>query len=346
MATKLRPISHEDRLTVIDHLDELRTRLVIMGITLAITVGICFWQNGRLIELLNKPLEASTPSAQHCGRGRLAAVGCAQTEQRKIALDERQHYLALARNPNLTPSVRAQFSQLARDKQREADVLPATVPKRRPITTGVGEPFTVTLTIAFYFGLLLALPVLLYQLYAFVIPAFSPNERKLALPLMLAAPVLFIGGVAFGYELVLPPAIKFLQNFNDQNFDVLLQAKDYYKFAVFTLLALGVFFQIPIGAFVLGRAGVLTRGFLLRNWRYAIIIIAVLAAALPGIDPVTTLLEMVPLVLLYGVSILLVPKDRPVADLLEDDEPLEGEERPEEESADDYLAGFADDPED
>jgi sec-independent protein translocase protein TatC len=347
MATKLRPIGHQDRLSVIDHLDELRSRLIVVGITLTIAVGVCFWQNGRLIELLNKPLERSTPTAQHCGRGRLAAVGCAQTEQRKIALDERVHYLALARNPNLTPSTRAEFSQLARDKTREAAVLPATVPKRRPITTGVGEPFTVTLTIAFYFGLLLSLPILLYQLYAFVIPAFSPTERRVAFPLMLSVPFLFLAGVAFGYELVLPPAIKFLQNFNDNSFDVLIQAKDYYKFAVFTLLALGLFFQIPVGAFVLGRAGVLTRGFLTRNWRYAIIIIAVLAAALPGVDPVTTALEMVPLTILYGVSILLVPKERPAADLLDEDEdvPADGA-APDEEHAEDYLAGFADDSED
>lgn len=343
MATRLRPIDHEDRLSVVDHLDELRSRLFVIGITLAITFGICFWQNGRLLDLLNTPLENSTPSAQNCGKGRLAAVGCAQVEQRRIALSERRHFLLLADDRSLAPPVRRAFSLLAADKAREAKVLPATVPRRRPITTGVGEPFTVTVTIAFYFGLLFALPVLLYQLYAFVVPAFSPNERRIALPLMLAVPLLFVTGVVFGYELVLPPAIKFLQNFNNSSFDVLIQAKDYYKFAVFTLGALGLFFQIPIGAFVLGRAGILTRGFLLRNWRYGIVIIAVLAAALPGVDPVTTLLEMVPLILLYGVSILLVPKDRPPADPFEDDDELTGDE---DEDAADFLAGFADEPED
>jgi len=129
-----------------------------------------------------------------------------------------------------------------------ARALPQTVPKRRPITTGVGEPFVVSLTVSFYFALIISLPILLYQVYAFVLPAFSPTERKIALPLMLGVPFLFIAGVAFAYFLVLPPAIGFLQNFNDETFDVLLQAKDYYRFAVFTLLAVGIAFQIPVGA--------------------------------------------------------------------------------------------------
>ena len=100
------------------------------------------------------------------------------------------------------------------------------------MTLGVGEPFTATFKVAAYAALLLSLPMLLCQLYAFVLPAFSPRERQVALPLMLMVPFLFIAGVVFAYFVVLPNAIEFLQNFNDDNFDILLQARDYYRFSI------------------------------------------------------------------------------------------------------------------
>ena len=163
-----------------------------------------------------------------------------------------------------------------------------------------------TLTVALYFALLFSLPVLLYQAYAFILPAFSPRERRLALPLMMMVPVLFIAGVLFGYFLVLPPAISFLQNFNDTNFDVLIQAKDYYRFSVLGLLSTGLIFQMPVGLLAVNAVGILSAAQLRQSWRYAIVAIAIVAALLPGVDPVTTVILMVPLLLLYGLSILLL----------------------------------------
>jgi sec-independent protein translocase protein TatC len=308
MATRLRPIGHEDRLSIVDHLDELRGRLIVSAMVLAVAFAVCFWQNGRLLELLNRPLERSTPSAQNAGKGRISGVAAAQTKTRAGLQRASDALRRVARTGTVGSAAdRRALARAAAGLADAADALPKTVPKRKPITTGVGEPFTVTVSVAFYFAVLLALPVLLYQAYAFILPAFSPSERRVALPIMLGIPFLFMAGVVFGYFLVLPPAIRFLQNFNDNNFDVLLRARDYYKFSIMTLLALGLCFQVPIGMMALGRAGIVTRRFLIRNWRYAIVIIAILAALLPGVDPVTTLLEMVPLLVLYAVSILLVP---------------------------------------
>jgi sec-independent protein translocase protein TatC len=306
MATRLRPIGHDERLSVVDHLDELRSRLIVCGVTLAVAFGFCFWQNGHLLHLLNRPLERSTPSAQHAGAGRLAGVAASQAELAKLFAAERRQYLALAATPGLKPAQRAHYRSLAEIKAREVAVLPQTVPKREPITTGVGEPFTTTLTVVLYFAVIVSLPILLYEVYAFILPAFSPDERRVATPLMLGIPFLFICGVVFGYFLVLPPAISFLQNFNDSSFDVLIQARDYYRFAIFTLLALGLVFQVPVGMLALARAGIVTTRFLLRHWRYEVVIIAIVAALLPGVDPVTTMLEMIPLLALFGLSILLV----------------------------------------
>ena len=124
--------------------------------------------------------------------------------------------------------------------------------------------------------------------------------------MMLMVPLLFLAGVAFGYYLVLPPAISFLQNFNDTNFDVLLQAKDYYRFSVLALLSTGLVFQLPVGLLTLNTVGILSGRQLRSSWRYAVVAIAVVAAVLPGVDPVTTVILMVPLLVLYLLSILLL----------------------------------------
>ena len=148
--------------------------------------------------------------------------------------------------------------------------------------------------------------MLLYEAYAFVIPALRPEERRIAVPVMLAAPLLFLTGVAFAYFVVLPPAVHFLQGYNAQNFDILVQAKTYYTFQIFTMLGIGLAFQLPLGLLALQRLGAINAGTLTRNWRYATVIIAVIAAAMPGADPVTTGLEMLPLVVLYLASIVML----------------------------------------
>jgi sec-independent protein translocase protein TatC len=304
MATALKPIGHEDRLTIVDHLDELRTRLIVCAITLAVAFGVCFWQNGALIDVLNKPLRDRTPTAQ--SNGRLARVAQAQLEVQKGLAATARSIAILAGTDNLGSAQRRQLAAAAAQVAAAAAALPKTTPPRVPITTGVGEPFTVTLTIAAYFALLLSLPLLLYQAYAFVLPAFSPRERRLAMPMMLMVPVLFLVGVAFGYYLVLPPAISFLQNFNDTSFDVLIQAKDYYRFSVLALLSTGLVFQLPVGLLTLNAVGIVSARQLRASWRYAVVAIAVVAAVLPGVDPVTTVILMVPLLLLYLLSILLL----------------------------------------
>ena len=176
---------------------------------------------------------------------------------------------------------------------------------RRPVTLGVGEPFTATVRVAAYAALLLALPILLFQAYAFVLPAFSREERNVALPLMAMVPFLFIAGVVFAYFMILPNAIDFLQNFNDDNFDILLQAKDYYRFAIMLMIVMGVCFQVPVGILAFTRLGIVSVAQLRHSRRYTIIGIAVVAMLLPGQDPVTMLSLMAPLYVLFEGSILL-----------------------------------------
>jgi sec-independent protein translocase protein TatC len=151
----------------------------------------------------------------------------------------------------------------------------------------------------------LALPVVLYQAYAYVLPAFSDTERKVALPIMLMAPLLFLVGVAFAYFVVMPPAVRFLLGVNESQFEVQVRARDYYSFFSTTMLAGGLVFQLPLAILAVTRLGIVKIEQLRSNRRYAYLLIAIIAAALPGVDPVSMLIEMVPLLVLYELSILL-----------------------------------------
>jgi sec-independent protein translocase protein TatC len=177
---------------------------------------------------------------------------------------------------------------------------------RQPITLGVTEPFLTTFTVAAYAALLLSMPFLLYQAYAFVLPAFSDEERRVALPLMLMVPFLFVAGVAFGYFVALPRAINFLQNFNDDSFDILIRASDYYRFSVLLLGVIGLLFQIPVGVLAVTRLGIISAGQLAKNRGYVILGLSVVAAvATPTPDPVTMIVAMAPLVVLFELSVQL-----------------------------------------
>jgi sec-independent protein translocase protein TatC len=229
---RFKPVSHDDRLSVVDHLDELRSRLVVSLVAFGAALGLCFWQNHLILAAVNVPLKG-----------------------------------------------------------------------KELLTLGVTEPFTTTLTLSAYAALLLALPIVLYQAYAFVLPAFSRGERRVALPLMLMVPVLFVAGAAFAFFVVVPAALQFLLHFNADQFQTQLRAKEYYSFVTLTTLSVGAVFQVPIAILALTRLGIVSVAKLRRSRRYAYVACAAVAAALPGVDPVSMLLETVPLVLLYELSI-------------------------------------------
>jgi sec-independent protein translocase protein TatC len=236
MPRRVKPVSHEDQLTLVEHLDELRSRLVVCLVVFGVALALCFWQNHLLLEIANHPL----PSGH-----------------------------------------------------------------KRLITFGVTEPFTTTLTVSAYGAIILSLPFLLYQLYAYVLPAFSPAEKRVVLPILLLFPFLVIAGVAFSYFVVMPAAVSFLLNFNDSQFNVQVRAHDYYSFFSMTELAGAVVFQLPLAILAVTRLGIVPVQWFSQNRRYAYLVIAIVAAALPGVDPVSMLLEMVPLLILFELSILI-----------------------------------------
>jgi sec-independent protein translocase protein TatC len=317
----IRPIGHEERLSLVEHLDELRTRLIWCLLAFVVAFGFCYWQNDSILEIVNGPLE-STQNLDRCKQGTqdpLEQSACFQIELGQFATAAaaalagvRDTQERLSRLRGVPAADRAALARQARATARAARAAreaARAVPsnrERQPVTLGVTEPFVTTFTVAGYAALLLVLPFLLYQAYAFVLPAFNPAERRVALPLMLMVPVLFLAGVAFGFFVGLPRAVDFLQNFNDDSFDILLQARDYYRFSIVFLAVCGLLFQIPVGVLAVTRLGVVSARTLQRNRGYVILAIAVVAAvATPTPDPVTMLIAMGPLVVLFELSVML-----------------------------------------
>jgi sec-independent protein translocase protein TatC len=301
---KLRPIAHEDQLSIIDHLDELRGRLIICGVAFFAVFCICFWQNTHLISLLNRALPPSAKTGLGAQEKLNANLG--KTLER-ASVDALQLSKYLSTSKGVTPGASASAKSLGTDLGEASKEYPKIADQNaKPLVLGVGESFTTTLLVVAYFSVLFTLPLLLYQFYAFLLPALSKDERKVAVPTMIAAPILFVIGAGFTFFAVLPPAVHFLQGYNSNQFQILVQAGSYYKFEVIMMLGIGLTFQVPLLLLGLQKVGVITASTLTLNWRYATVIIAVIAAALPGVDPVTMTLETVPLILLYLVSILLL----------------------------------------
>ena len=235
---RLKPAEFDERMTLVEHLDELRNRIIFSGIFLVIAIAVCFWQEDALLDFANEPLPAGF----------------------------------------------------------------------EPLTFSPTEPFFTTVKLSVYGGILVALPILLYQVYAFVLPAFAPHEKRTLLPFMLSVPVLFIAGAAFAYAVVMPAGLEFLLGFNEDSFNIEVRASEYYSFFILTLIAVGFLFQIPIAVLSVCRLGIVTPEQLAHNRRYAVLVIAVAAMLLPGTDPVTMLISMLPLYLLFEFSLLLAKR--------------------------------------
>ena len=301
MARRLRPVAHEDRLSLVEHLTELRVRLVVAIVAFSAATAVCMWQNHTLLDVLNRPLDATV---SHGSKDPLVQGARYDQAIKRFLLQDAalSRRLALREDDART---RADLLALARSGEQAARLAPR-VQARRPVTLGVGEPFMETLKVSAYAGLLLSLPLILYELYAFILPAFSKREREVAVPAMVGIPILFVTGVVFGYFTVVPSAIKFLQNFNTDSFDVLVQAQPYYKFVILLLAAMGLLFQIPVFLVAASKLGIVSARMLSKNRRYAVLVIAVVAMVLPGQDPVTMTLLMLPMYVLYELSILVV----------------------------------------
>jgi sec-independent protein translocase protein TatC len=228
-------LQHGESATLVDHLGELRHRLFISLLAIAVGFSVAYAFRDRIIHWLNRPL----------------AHGF------------------------------------------------------KPITLNPVEPFTTSFMISLYAGILLATPVVLWQFWGFFAPAFHERTQRLVLALVAFGTVLAAGGLLFGYYVALPAAIHFLTNYDSNLYNIQLRARDYYSFVTLVLIAVIVVFEVPIVILGLVRMRVLTADRLRRNRRLGYVIMFAIAVALPGVDPVTTTLEAIPLLVLFEGSIWL-----------------------------------------
>jgi len=173
------------------------------------------------------------------------------------------------------------------------------------VTLGVTEPFTTSVKVSFIAAIAIALPILLWQAWAFLAPAVEPHFERVLLVFVLLATGLFVCGVLFMYYIVLPRALDFLTSYDDNIYDIQIRASYYYSFAALTLLAGGLAFLMPIFVLALVRLRVLTSDRLRKNRRIAYVLLLVFAILLPTVDPVSLLFETVPLLILYEMSVWL-----------------------------------------
>ncbi|HUZ81944.1 MAG TPA: twin-arginine translocase subunit TatC [Gaiellaceae bacterium] len=176
---------------------------------------------------------------------------------------------------------------------------------RKLLTLGIGEPFMTSVWVSLYLGFLVALPVVLWQAWAFFIPAVEKTHERMLQAFVFLATALMVTGVVFGYYIALPAAAKFLTNFDSSIYNVQIQARPYINFATMVLLAMGIVFELPLFVVGLTRLGIVSTDKLRRNRRVGYFIVACIGVALPGVDPVTTFFETIPLAILYELSIWL-----------------------------------------
>ena len=234
MSVLPRRLRHGEEATLVEHLGELRTRLIISLAALAGGFVVAYAFHGRLLHWLNRPLPENL---------------------------------------------------------------------QKPVTFSPIEPFATSIMVSLWAGLLLALPIVLWQLWAFLAPAFEERRQRSVLVPVAFATVLGVGGVLFGYFVILDPAIHFLTNYDSSHYNIQIRARDYYRFVSFVLLGVAVAFEVPVFVLALVRLRILSAAQLRHTWRLGVFVMTVVGVILPGVDPVSTLLSVIPLVLLYVLSI-------------------------------------------
>jgi sec-independent protein translocase protein TatC len=234
MSVLPRRLRHGEEATLVEHLGELRARLIVSIVALGTGFAVAFAFHGRLLDWLNRPLP-----------------------------------------DNL----------------------------QKPVTFSPIEPFATSIMVSLWAGLLLALPIVLWQLWAFLAPAFEEGRQRSMVVLVTFATVLALGGVLFGYYVILPPAIHFLTNYDSAYFTIQLRARDYYRFVGFVLLGVALAFEVPVFVLALVRLRILSAARLRHTWRVGIFVMVVIGVLLPGVDPVSTILSVIPLVVLYVLAI-------------------------------------------
>ncbi len=323
------------QMSFLDHLDELRTRLIRSIVFVFLATTICWFFSDRIYGFLAVPVERALAEAQ---RRQVPIAGITGNETivglNTLKENDVGRYVFPEETKigsSVIPVGTSVNARVAKDTQGQlglftdealyagATIIPKGV--RLPVSltslpqafSGINdklivttalEPFSLYIKVSLYAALCLSVPFLLYQIWAFVSPGLYPHERGYVTPFIALSSISFVLGAMFAYYVIFPPAAKYLLGLGE-DFRLLLKADDYFDFIIIVMLGMGIVFQMPAVSYVLSRIGLITAGFLLRVWKTAGIIILISAALLsPTSDIPNMLLFAAPMIVLYFVSIL------------------------------------------
>ncbi len=322
------------QMSFLDHLDELRRRLLRSFGFVLVAVVACWFVSGHIYNFLSIPvLRALAEAAQRPVELQGLTGQEAILPLSSLKEGEGGRYIfaeATKLGTSVIPSGASVQARVGRDQSGrlgvftdEAVLAGATViPKgvRLPVDIaavpadlpGVGEklvvrtamePFSLYLQVSLYAAICLSVPFLLWQVWAFVSPGLYPHERGYAIPFIVLASISFVIGAAFAYYVLFPPAVSYLLGLGSE-FRLYLNATDYFDFIILIMLAMGAVFQMPAITYVLSRIGIVSAGFLLRHWRISLIVILAAAAVLsPTSDLLNMMLFAAPMMVLYLISV-------------------------------------------
>src|SRR5687767_2269925 len=342
MATLLRPrqisTSEEEELggqmSFLDHLDELRRRLMRSVLFVFLAMMVCWFFSDRIYSFLAVPVERALAEAQRrqvpiAGlTGNETIVGLNSLKENDVGRYVFPEETKLG--TSVIPVGASVTARVAKDSQGQLGLFTdeplyagnTVIPKgvRLPvdfaalpdaysgisdklIVTSAIEPFSLYVKVSLYAAVCLSVPFLLWQIWAFVSPGLYPHERAYVTPFIALSSISFVLGAMFAYKVIFPPAAKYLLGLGS-DFRLLLKADDYFDFIIIVMLGMGVVFQMPAVTYVLARIGLITARYLVRIWKTALIVILISAAILsPTSDIPNMLLFAAPMVVLYVVSI-------------------------------------------
>lgn len=325
------------QMSFLEHLDELRKRIVTSVVIVVLAFMVCWFVSDRIYNFLSVPIRQALSEASR----RDLPVGGISGQEKILRLEDIKEgdsgRYVFDRATKLGPTLISQGASVAARVTRDSQgtlglftseplitsnaVVPADVrlpvefqqvaksepnaDERMTVTT-VPEKFTLYVTVSMYSAIAISVPLLLWQLWLFISPALYKHERSYVTPFIGLSSISFVLGAAFAYYILFPPAARYLLGLGGGEFQMLLKASDYLDFIIIIMLAMGLIFQMPAISYVLARIGIISARFLIKSWKVALIIILIVAAVVsPTGDIPNMMLFATPMMALYVVSILI-----------------------------------------
>ncbi len=323
-------------MSFLEHLDELRSRLIRSLAFVFLAATLCWFVSDRIYAFLAAPVNRALAEAQ---RRQVPVNGLTGNEKvlplTAVKENDLGRYIFSEETKigtSVIPAGSSVMARAAKDGQGQLGLFTeealyagnTIIPKgvRLPvdfnalpddyagisdklIVNSLIDPFSLYVKVSLYAALCLSIPFLLWQIWAFVSPGLYPHERGYVTPFILLSSISFVLGAAFAYRIIFPPAARYLLGLG-QDFRLLLKADDYFDFIIIVMLGMGIVFQMPAVTYVLARIGLVTARFMIKIWKTALIVILIAAAVLsPTNDIPNMLLFAAPMIALYIVSIFI-----------------------------------------